>query len=96
MRRSKLEMQVDILKILAEKGPLPLTSIIQHANLSDNILKENLAFLIKQGLIEEVALEKKGLGYGNTNRGTAVVRFFSGLGKTFPANEESKFLPVSY
>jgi predicted transcriptional regulator len=96
MRRSKLEMEVDILKVLAQNGPLQLTHIMHQANVSVNLLKEYIAFLIKQGLIEEVAIEKKNVVYSNTNRGTAVLRFFGGSDKTISVKEEGKFLPVPY
>jgi len=52
MRRSKLEMEVDILKILAQKGPLKLTHIMYKTNVNCNVLNTNLEFLIEQGLIE--------------------------------------------
>ncbi len=94
MRRSKLEMQVEIMKVLAQKGPLQLPNIMHETNLTCNILLENIGFLIKQGLIEEISLEKKNIAYGNTNRGSAVIRFF-GEDKKLPVKEESKFLPVS-
>lgn len=96
MRCSKLEMQVDVLKVLAQRGPLQLTHIMFQVNVTCNILKENLVFLIKQGLIEEIVIEKNSVVYANTNRGTAVIRFFGELGKAFPVKEENKFLPVSY
>ncbi len=51
MKRSKLEMHVDILKVIANKGPLQMPIIMYEANLNCNVLKENLGFLIKQGLI---------------------------------------------
>jgi predicted transcriptional regulator len=96
MRRSRLEMQVDILNVLAQKGPLHLTTIIDLINLSGKTLLENLSFLIKQGLIEEVTIGKNDYGYSNTCRGTAVVRFFGELGKDLPVNGENKFVPISY
>jgi predicted transcriptional regulator len=52
MRRSKLEMEVDILKILAQKGPLKLTHIMYKTNVNCNVLNTNLEFLIEQSLIE--------------------------------------------
>ncbi len=96
MRRSKLEMEVDILKVLAKNGPLQLTHIMHQANVSVNLLKEYVAFLMKQGLIEEVAIEKKNVVYANTNRGTAVLRFFVVLDTSLIVKEEGKFLPVPY
>jgi predicted transcriptional regulator len=53
MRRSKLEMDVDILKILAQKGPLKLTHLMYKVNVNCDVLSKNVVFLIKQGLIEE-------------------------------------------
>ena len=53
MRRSKMEMHLDILKILAQKGPLKLTHIMYKANVNCSVLKEYLDFLIQQELIAE-------------------------------------------
>jgi predicted transcriptional regulator len=97
MTRSKLEMHVDTLKVLAQRGPLQKTDIMYQANLNCNVLKENLFSLIKQGLVEEIVVGKNSVVYANTNRGSAVVRFFGELDKAFPVKEEEgKFLPVSY
>ena len=53
VRRSKLEMYVDILSVLAHRGPLKLTHVMYKANVNCSVLKEYLDFLIKQGLVEE-------------------------------------------
>jgi hypothetical protein len=54
-----------------------------------------LDFLIKQGLILEMVVEKNSVVYANTNRGTVVIQFFGELGnKTIPVEENSKFLHV--
>ena len=50
MRRSKLEMYVEILRVLGQRGPLKLTHIMYKANFNCVILKEYLDFLIRQGL----------------------------------------------
>jgi len=63
MKRSKLEMNVEILKVLAQNGPLQLTHIMCQANVNGDTLKEYLGFLIKQGLIEEVVLEQNSMVY---------------------------------
>ena len=88
MKRSKLEMHVDILKVLAQNGPLQVTHIMCQANVNGDTLKEQLGFLIKQGLIEEIAIEKNSVAYANTNRGSAVIRFFGQLDKTLPTKEK--------
>jgi predicted transcriptional regulator len=43
MRRSKLEMYIDILNVLAHRGPLKLTHVMYKANVNCSILNEYLA-----------------------------------------------------
>ena len=59
MRRSKLEMYVDILRVLAQRGPLKLTHVMYKANVNCSVLKEYLDFLIQHGLVEERIAGKK-------------------------------------
>jgi predicted transcriptional regulator len=94
MRRSKLEMQVDVLRVLAQKGPMQLTHIMDQANLNGEVLKGYLAFLTKQGMIEEIVIAKNTVVYANTQRGTAVVRFFGELDSTLALKDEEKYMPV--
>jgi predicted transcriptional regulator len=88
MRRSKLEMHVEILRVLAQKGPLQLKHLMPQGDVNLNILKELLGFLIKQGLVEEVVVDKNNVVYANTDRGASVIRFFGQLDKSFPEKLE--------
>jgi len=81
-------MYVDILKILAQRGPLKVTHIMYKTNVNCNILKEYLGFLIKQGLIEERAVGKSRVVYANTTRGTTVLKFFRELNKALTVIDE--------
>jgi predicted transcriptional regulator len=96
MRRSKLEMYVDILKVLAQKGPTKLTHIMYKANVNSSILKEYLDFLIKQGLIEERAVGKNRVVYSNTERGTTVIKYFRELNKALSVIDEEKTPPILF
>jgi predicted transcriptional regulator len=97
MRRSKLEMYVDVLDVLAQKGPQKPTHIMYQANFNPNSLKESLNFLIKQKLIEEKAVGKNSTVYTNTARGTAILKFFKELNKTLTVIEENtKISPTPY
>lgn len=96
MRRSKLEMYVDILKVLARSGPLKLTHIMYKANVNCSVLKEYLDFLIKQGLVEERSVGKKRIVYAATERGITVLKYFRELRAVLPIVEESRArLPAS-
>lgn len=94
MRRSKLEMYIDILKVLAQRGPTKLTHIMYKANVNCSVLKEYLDFLIKQGLVEEKAIGKKRVVYVITQRGVTVLKYFRELKQVLPIiEEESRRLP---
>ena len=90
MRRSKLEMYVDILSVLAHKGPLKLTHVMYKANVNCSVLKEYLDFLIKQGLVEERAAGKQRMVYAVTQRGITVLKYFKELKQVLPIVEEAR------
>jgi predicted transcriptional regulator len=96
MRRSKLEMYVDILNVLAQRGPLKVTNINYEANVNGNVLTEYLNFLIKQGLIEERAAGKSSVVYANTSRGTSVLKFFRETNKVLTVIDDGEILPAPY
>ncbi|HYA78678.1 MAG TPA: winged helix-turn-helix domain-containing protein [Verrucomicrobiae bacterium] len=94
---SKLEMYVDILNVLEQRGPLKVSNIMLEAKVNCNILKGYLNFLIKQGLIEERVVEENGVVYANTARGAAIIKFFTELDRALSVKEEDgKILPVPY
>jgi len=99
LRRSKLEMYVDILKVLARNGPLKLTHIMYKANVNCSVLKEYLDFLIAQNLVEEKTVGKKRIVYAITERGITVLKYFRELKSVLPIIEEArtnaKLLPPS-
>ena len=90
MRRSKLEMYVDILSVLAHKGPLKLTHVMYKANLNCSVLKEYLDFLIKQGLVEERTIGKERVVYAVSQRGITVLKYFKELKQVLPIVEEAR------
>ena len=73
MRRSKLEKYLDILKVLAHREPLKLKHIAREAKINSSALKQHLAFLIQQKLVEEQNLSKNNVFYTITERGLKVL-----------------------
>ena len=59
MRRSKLEIHVDILRALAYHGRLKPTHITYKANVNCSALKECLDFLVERNLVKEQTISKK-------------------------------------
>ena len=90
MRRSKLEMYVDILKVLAQRGPLKLTHVMYKANVNCSVLKEYLDFLSKQGLVEEKIIRRERVVYAITQRGVTVLKQFREIKEVFPTVEETR------
>jgi predicted transcriptional regulator len=90
MRRSKLEMYVDILKVLAHRGPLKLTHIMYKANMNCGVLKEYLGFLIKENLVEERNVGKSRTVFAITQRGITVLKYFRDLQQILPIIEETR------
>ena len=97
MRRSKLEMYIDILKVLAHRGPLKLTHIMYKANVNCSVLKQYLEFLMKQNLVEERTLGKQRVVYAITQRGITVLKHFRELKRVLPIVEETRNrTPIPY
>ena len=98
MRRSKLEMHIDILKVLAHHGPLKLTHIMYKANVNCSVLKQYLDFLIQQNLVEEQTLRKKRnktrVVYAITERGITVIKYFRELNIALQITEEANKIPA--
>ena len=90
MRRSKLEMFVDILTVLALRGPLKLTHVMYKANVNCCILREYLQFLIEKGLVAEKSVGKRRVVYAITQKGIVILKQFKELKQVLPIEEESQ------
>ena len=90
MRRSKLEMYVDILRVLAHKGPLKLTHIMYKTNVNCRVLKEYLDYLLKHGLVEMRIIGKASVVFVVTQKGITVLKYFHELEQVLPIVEEAR------
>lgn len=90
LNRAQLEIYVEILSVLAHRGPLKLTQIICKTNVNS----EYLAFLIQKGLVEERNTQKNRTVYAITQHGITVLKYFGELKQLLPiAEEERKRVP---
>jgi len=90
-RRSKLEINVAILRVLARHGPLKLTHIMYKSNVNCTVLKEFLDFLSQQNLIEETVVRKKKRQktvYDITERGRIALTYFKEITRALQPTEE--------
>jgi len=97
LRRSKMEMHLDILMTLAQKGPLKLTHIMYKANVNCSVLKEYLDFLIQQELVAEKTIKKERIVYTITEKGLTVLKYFRELQIMIPVFDDNKAnIPIIY
>jgi predicted transcriptional regulator len=96
MKRSKLEINIDILKAIARKGPLKLTHIMQNANTNCEKLKEYLDFLMKQGLIDEQIGTGGRIFYKITLQGSMLLKSFGEIILLLPRDEEENQTPADF
>ena len=73
VRKSKLEINLDILKILASQGPIEPTQLTYKTDLNQNVLRQHLDFLVQQNLVEEQRFGKTEVFYVITERGLRVL-----------------------
>jgi len=84
-----MEMHLDILMTLAQKGPLKLTHIMYKANVNCSVLKEYLDFLMQQKLVEEKTLKKERIVYIITEKGLKVLKYFRELQIMIPVFDDN-------
>jgi predicted transcriptional regulator len=90
MRKSKLEMDIDILSVLAENEGLSQTHLMSRSNVNRHEIKEQLDFLTQNGLVETKTLENGNTVYFITARGTEILRSFVEIKQVFPLEAETK------
>ena len=61
MKRSNLEMEIDILRALSRTKSLRVTHIMYRANVNCTVLKEKLTNLEEKGLVKSIWLHKNHL-----------------------------------
>ncbi len=81
-RRSKLEVFVDILKVIAEEGEVRRTRVMFRANLAWNVLNESLDTMEKTGTIK-TERKSSGVFLSLTQEGYNLLRRFSAFESAF-------------
>jgi predicted transcriptional regulator len=91
MRRSKLEIYADLLKVLAHEGPLKLTHLMYKVNINCTVLKEDLDTLIRLGLVEERTTGNNRGFFSVTEQGFTILNYFGEIIQVFSIiKEDSK------
>jgi predicted transcriptional regulator len=80
-------MYIDILAVLAYKGQLKLTHIMYKSNVNCKVLKLQLDFLLKNGLVVQRILRKEKIVYAITPKGMSTLKAFTQIKQVFPIEE---------
>ncbi len=84
MRRSKLQMHLEVLDALVFYGPLKLTHITYKANLNCSSLKPILRDLIKNGLVAKRKIKENLIVYAATNVARTTLLKFRDFSQILP------------
>jgi predicted transcriptional regulator len=87
MRRSKLEIYIDILEALALYGPLKLTRITYKANINCGLLQQILKEFMENNLVEERKL-KNIVVYAVAPKARLIISQFKEVSENLPMIEE--------
>ena len=90
MKRSKLELYISTLKVLAHQGPLKISDISNKATLNNKLAKENIQFLTKTGLVEEKIMDRRVTIFAITQKGITVLKYFKEIPEVLPIVEETR------
>ncbi len=82
IRRSKIEVFADVMKVIAEEGEMRRTRVMYKANLAWKVLKEALDFLEQKGMVRSQAKDS-GTFVSLTDEGYGVLRRFNELEAVF-------------
>ena len=88
-RRSKIEICMDILTILSRRGLSRITHIMYDSSTNCGVLKVNLTYMIKQGLVEKKYVGHDRVAYCITQRGISILSAFKELRQVLPIVEET-------
>jgi len=98
MRRSKLELHVDVLIVLDRHGPLKPTQIMHKVNVDYSFLKKSLNCLIQHSLVDKQTLAKKRQKtrsvYTINERGRTLLKYFREINSALQIIQETQAFPA--
>lgn len=90
MKRSKLELHLEILKVLRDGEPLKPTQIMYKVNICYRFLEQYLGFLMKQNLVEKKVSDKTRSKYTITLKGLDLLRNYTKLREVLQIDETNR------
>ena len=82
IRRSKIEVFADVMKVVASEREIRRTRIMYKANLAWKVLQDALDFLEQKGILKSESKDS-GIFVSLTNEGYSVLRRFNELEEVF-------------
>jgi len=82
-RRSKLELYLDTIEVLASSGPMPLSRLTLRTKINNNPLKAIVCDLLDKRLVEEREIKRR-IFYAATPKARTVLSNFKQLTQILP------------
>ena len=76
---SRIQVCIDLLSMLSQRRMCKLKNILYESKINSVFLKENLLYLIQQGLVEKKPIEKQRSVYSITPQGLSILDAFMEL-----------------
>lgn len=73
---SRIQVCIDLLSMLSQRRMCKLKNILYESKTNPVFLKENLLYLIQQGLVEKKPIEKQRSVYSITPQGLSILDAF--------------------
>ena len=84
---SRIQGCIDVLSILSQRRMYKLKNILYELKINPIFLKEDLLYLIQQGLVEKKLIEKERNAYNITPQGLSILEAFMELKTNLPPIE---------
>ena len=88
-RRSNIQICIEVLSILAQRGLSRITHIMYESKTNCSLLKKNLTHMIQKDLIEKKSVGKERNVYCITQKGSSILKTFKEFKQMLPIVEES-------
>ncbi|MCW3998515.1 MAG: winged helix-turn-helix domain-containing protein [Candidatus Bathyarchaeota archaeon] len=88
-RRSRIQICLDVLSILSQRGLSRITHIMYESNTNCRVLKNNLTYMVQKGLVDKKPVGKERIAYQITQKGVTILNKFKEFKQMLPVVEET-------
>ncbi len=92
-RRSRIQICIDVLTILSQRGLSRITHIMYDSNTNGKVVKKNLTYMVQKGLVDQKPVGKERIAYHITQKGSSILNTFKEFKQMLPIEEAPNQIP---